>query len=328
MNHILILGTGSAGKRHAKNLHDLGCIISCFDPRQDRLDEAGTLFPVLRGYTSLDDALANEYSGVVVASPPVFHVPQAISFLERGIPVLLEKPVSPDLTSAKKLSEVFASSNTPLLLGYTWRWWPPLQRVRNLIADNIVGDLLHVQFDLSAHLADWHPWERYQDFFMSSRDLGGGALLDESHWIDLMLWFFGMPKRMFARIDRISDLEISTDDNVDMFIEYDSKIRISMHLDLHGRPHERTIRFRGTDGTLFWKENEIAIGCFPEQKWEVEAFHYERNEMFIRVAQEFLNVLGGKEPPSCDMEDGIKVMRLIEAARESSRTGAVVEVCQ
>jgi predicted dehydrogenase len=41
---------------------------------------------------------------------------------------------------------------------------------------------------MSAHLADWHPWERYQDFFMAQAALGGGALLDESHFLDLMLW--------------------------------------------------------------------------------------------------------------------------------------------
>ena len=57
---------------------------------------------------------------------------------------------------------------------------------------NAVGGLRHARFVMSAHLADWHPWERYQDFFMASRDQGGGALLDESHFIDLMLWFFGV----------------------------------------------------------------------------------------------------------------------------------------
>jgi predicted dehydrogenase len=68
---------------------------------------------------------------------------------------------------------------------------------------------------MAAHLADWHPWERYQDFFMSSKTMGGGAILDESHWLDLMLWFFGTPEKLFAKVDKISDLEIETDDNVD-----------------------------------------------------------------------------------------------------------------
>jgi predicted dehydrogenase len=102
----------------------------------------------------------------------------------------------------------------PLLLGYTWRWWPSLLKVKDLVAQQAVGQLRHVKFTMAAHLADWHPWERYQDFFMASEALGGGALLDESHWLDLMLWFFGMPQKLFAKVEKISDLEIETDDQL------------------------------------------------------------------------------------------------------------------
>ena len=92
-------------------------------------------------------------------------------------------------------------------------------RMAQLIASGVRPDrILSVTFTMSAHLADWHPWERYQDFFMSNAAMGGGALLDESHWLDLMLWFFGMPDRLFAKIEKLSDLEIETDDNVDMQI--------------------------------------------------------------------------------------------------------------
>jgi predicted dehydrogenase len=127
--HILIVGTGSAGKRHAKNLHALGCEISCMDPRQDRLDEIGAEEINLKTvFTSLEDAFAAEdrFDAVVVASPPSFHVDQCISALQQGVPVLLEKPVSPDLTGALKLQSAVKDTAVPLLLGYTWRWWPPL----------------------------------------------------------------------------------------------------------------------------------------------------------------------------------------------------------
>jgi hypothetical protein len=128
--HILIVGTGSAGKRHAKNLHALGCEISCMDPRQDRLDEIGAEEINLKTvFTSLEDAFAAEdrFDAVVVASPPSFHVDQCISALQQGVPVLLEKPVSPDLTGALKLQSAVKDTAVPLLLGYTWRWWPPLK---------------------------------------------------------------------------------------------------------------------------------------------------------------------------------------------------------
>jgi predicted dehydrogenase len=326
--HILILGTGSVGKRHARNLKALGCTISCMDPRPDRMDEIRAEGVELRStFASVDEALSGavSFDGVVVGSPPSFHVDQAVAALQKGLPVLLEKPVSPNLADCRRLHQVVGTAAAPLLLGYTWRWWPPLARVKELMAAKAVGNLLSVTFTMSAHLADWHPWERYQDFFMSSAALGGGALLDESHWLDLMLWFFGMPDRLFAKIEKVSDLEIETDDNVDMLIIYEaSHLRISMHLDLYGRPHEKSIQFTGTGGSLIWEPNQIKIGREMDPKWEIQTFNHDRNEMFVHLAEEFLKVLAGDTEPSCKIDDGLKVLEVIEAARMSSREERMV----
>ena len=325
--HILIVGTGSAGKRHAKNLHALGCEISCMDPRQDRLDEIGAEEINLKTvFTSLEDAFAAEdrFDAVVVASPPSFHVDQCISALQRGVPVLLEKPVSPDLTGALKLQNAVKDAAVPLLLGYTWRWWPPLLKVKTLVDQQAVGQLRHVKFTMAAHLADWHPWERYQDFFMASKTLGGGAILDESHWLDLMLWFFGMPQKLFAKVEKISGLEIETDDNVDMLVFYDSGMRVSLHLDLYARPHEKSIQFIGENGTLIWEPNSIKIGKEMDPDWEIEKFNYDRNDMFVGVAEEFLKMLAGDDTQTCSIDDGIRVLELIEAARQSSSSEKVI----
>ena len=327
--HMLIIGTGSAGKRHANNLHALGCRVSCMDPRSDRLDEIKSQEINLQSlFTSIEDAFASgeAFDGVVVASPPSFHVDQCISALQLGLPVLLEKPVSPDLTSSLKLESAVKNTTVPLLLGYTWRWWPPLQKVKHLVDRDVVGKLKFVKFTMAAHLADWHPWERYQDFFMASKTMGGGAILDESHWLDLMFWFFGTPERLFAKVDKISDLEIETDDNVDMLVFYKNDLRVSLHLDLYARPHEKSIQFVGEDGTLIWEPNLIKIGKQMDPEWEVEEFDYDRNDMFVGVAEEFLNILSGDCQPSCNIDDGTRVLTLIEAARQSSSTEKVIKL--
>lgn len=327
--HILIIGTGSAGKRHARNFHSLGCSVSCMDPRQDRLDElAGEEINLVSVFTDLDEAFATDsaFDAAVVASPPSFHVDQAISALQRGVPVLLEKPVSPDLAGSIKLQKAVQDSGVPLLLGYTWRWWSPLTKVKTLIEQQVVGRLRYVKFTMSAHLADWHPWERYQDFFMASRALGGGALLDESHWLDLMLWFFGMPRKLFAKIEKISGLEIETDDNVDMLVYYDNDLRVNLHLDLYARPHEKSIQFVGDKGTLIWEPNQIRIGRQMDPDWETEVSDYDRNEMFVGVAKEFLDTLGAHADQTCTIDDGVRVLQLIEAARTSSREEKVIKL--
>ena len=320
-HNILILGSGSVGRRHARNFHALGCHVSCMDPRRDRLEEAGRELSIKHQFTDLQTALshAGEFSGVAVCSPPKFHVEQSQAALELGLPVLLEKPASVDAESCQPLQKTVQQGGK-LLLGYTYRWWPPIIRLKTLIDNSAVGSLRHARFVMSAHLADWHPWERYQDFFMASRELGGGALLDESHFIDLMLWFFGVPERVFARIDKISDLDIDTDDVVDIVATYPEGFRVTVHLDLFGRPHEKHIVVAGETGTVqcLFGPDVVRIGRTPGQEWETETFSVERNDMFMGAAREFLELIGGTRcEATCTILDGMTVLDVLGACRKS-----------
>lgn len=324
---LLVLGSGSVGKRHARNLEALGCRVSCVDPRADRRAEMGGEVALVAGYDDVDSALAGGgFEGAVVASPTAFHATQAESCLRSGVPVLLEKPVSPGLTEALALAAAVDDSAAALLLGYTWRWWPPLVEARRRVAAGDLGRVIHARFHMAAHLADWHPYERYQDWFMSDASLGGGALLDESHWIDQMLWLFGVPQRVYARIEHLSELEISSDDNVDMVVEYEDGPRVTMHLDLFARPHVKVIELVGEEGTLRWTPNELAIGKGGEGEWETQAWDNERNDMFVAVAREFMGVMAGEAPKTCTIGDGVAVLRVIEAARRASEQGRSVAV--
>lgn len=324
--HILIIGSGSVGKRHAKNLKELGCKISCMDPRADRCEDLKNEVPLVSWYTDLNDIPEEvNFNGVIIASPTAFHKEHTLWGIKSKIPVLLEKPAAMTAEEAYQIREAASEHIVPIVLGYSWRWWPPLQEVRKLIASNTIGSLRHVQFHMSAHLADWHPWEPYQSFFMSKKALGGGALLDESHWIDLMIWFLGNPDKITGHVSKISDLEIETDDNVDIICSY-KDVNVTIHLDLYGRPHEKFIRFVGENGTLLWSANpnRISICKDADQHWETHDFNNERNDMFIGVAKEFMSVLNGGSPQTCTFDDGVKVMELIEAVRSSSNTGKTI----
>lgn len=324
-HHILIVGSGSVGRRHAKNFRSLGCDVSCVDPKEDRRSQMVTELPVKGHFPTLNAALeaAEKFTGVAVCSPPKFHVEQSVVALDAGLPVLLEKPVAPELSACRRLHERLRQGGK-LLLGYTYRWWDPVKRLKSLIDSERVGAPRHARFLMSAHLADWHPWEPYQDFFMASRDLGGGALLDESHFIDLMLWFFGPPTSVFARIEKISDLEISTDDFVEISAVYPARLRVSIHLDLFGRPHQKQIVVVGEKGTIqcLFDPNAIRISDSPEPRWDTESFSLQRNDMFLDVAREFLELIDGvRADLSCTILDGLRTLETIEACRQSQQAG-------
>lgn len=326
--NLLILGAGSVGKRHLRNFSSLRCLVSAIDPRPARLAEAAHIVPLVHSFSNLETAFsqASQFSGVVVCSPTKYHVEQAIAAVEMRLPVFLEKPVSSDAESAARLVEAVERARVPLLLGYTYRWWPPLRELKARLEQGVIGKMRHVRCVMSAHLADWHPWEKYQDFFMASKEMGGGALLDESHFIDLMLWFFGVPGEVFAKVEHLSSLEIETDDNVDAWMHYPARMRVSMHLDLYGRPHERSITVTGEEGTLYWsfEHNCLRFSHRATPAWEETRYNCERNDMFFNAAKEFLHMIDTGCAPSCSIQDGYAVLRVIEALRQSSDTGRVV----
>ena len=323
--HILVVGAGSAGQRHARNLRSLGCRISACDPREDRLHEIETEELLAGKYPALTQALsAAEYDGFVIASPPLYHVGQALQVLAcQHKWVLCEKPLSINADEARKLEQY----TDRVMLGYTYRWWPPIQSFRNHLRSGEIGPVRNLRFVMSAHLQDWHPWEKYQDFFMSRRELGGGALLDESHFIDLMLWFLGTPSKIYAQVEKISRLEIDSDDNVDILISYENGLRVNLHLDLIGRPHERSITAVGEGGTLVYsyEENAVKVSHTAAQSWQTERFDCERNEMFMGAAKEFLSLIRRETTNySCGVQDGINTLVLVDACRQSAQTGKAV----
>ena len=325
--HILVVGAGSAGKRYARNLRELGCRVSAHDPRADRAAELSAEGATVATFGDLEQALnAAVYNGFVIASPPLYHVDQARDVLrQQGAWVLCEKPLSTNQQRALAL-EPHADR---ILLAYTYRWWPPIQRFRRRLHDGEIGSLRHVRFVMSAHLEDWHPWEPYQQFFMARRELGGGALLDESHFLDLMLWIFGMPEEVYARVEKISALQIDSDDNVDIIAAYGSGLRATLHLDLMGRPHDRAITVVGDAGTLAYsyESNAIKVGRTGAAEWTTENFVCERNEMFMGASREFLSLIRGERAaPSCGVADGVRALSIVDACRRSSDSGAVVKL--
>lgn len=319
---ILVVGYGSAGQRHARNLAKRGAIISAVDNDEKRFDVPAA--PKLRaGFQTVEQALASgRFGAAVIATPTAFHVDQTAALLRAGCPVMLEKPVSPDLKSAQRVASLQAGTKVPILLGYTWRWWPALIELRTRLKAGIIGRPLRAELVMASHLEDWHPGEPLSEFFMSSAALGGGALLDESHWLDQMLWLFGKPQEIAADVERVSKLPIDSDDHVELRAFYPDGLRVRVHLDLYTRPTERSIAIYGEKGMMHWRFETGCLTLIPVAG-EREEIRYtnDRNDMFDALAEEFLAVLRDDATISCSLNDGLSVMQVVEAARVSHGRG-------
>lgn len=307
---ILIVGAGSIGKRHAQNFHSLGCEIGAVDPQETRRQEMSYLLPALT-FDSLESALKQQWDAAVIATAPALHIQQRNQI---PCPVLMEKNLC---LPGEDNSNLLVGERD--LMGYSWRWWPNISHAK-LLMDQ-VGEVSHVSFTMAAHLADWHPWEAIEHFYAAER----GGVLNEAHWHDVMLWFFGMPNSVFSSHRKISNLPIRTPDILDSIFFYDD-FNVSFHYDLIARPHNRSMQIVGERGTLAWFPDRIRLGYFKGEEWATYPNKNERNDMFRAEAAHFLRVIVGQEKPLCTIEDGKNVMRLLDASVKSSGTSRVVEL--
>jgi predicted dehydrogenase len=297
--HILVIGAGSIGQRHVKNFQSLGCEVSILETNEHRRNQ------VMRelGVNNWEDKPLL-VDGVVVATPPVNHIELANEWC--GTPILMEKNLCLSYAETEQLKEQLYDER--FLMGYTWRWWPTLEIARSRLDE--LGEIRHVTMTMAAHLADWHPWESVEVYYGSAR----GGVLNEAHWHDIMLSWFGEPEHAWAKASHISNLNTPTPDVLDAFFEYEG-FNVNMHYDLFQRPHDRSMQIVGEQGTMQWTPNELRIGHFKDPEWRVWKTEHDRNGMFLDMAKEFLELVEGKiEAPRCGLGDGIRVMRLIETS--------------
>ena len=327
MTRILVVGTGSAGKRHLGNIQSLGVKdLGAVDTRPDRRAEVTERFGVKQTYARLEEALQQRWDGVVVCTPPSSHVPVAAAAVKHGAHVLVEKPLSNSLEGTPELERLVRENGVTLTTGYTYRFWPALNKFRDLVLEGAIGRVYSVRIIFSEYLPDWHTWEDYRSFYMASQELGGGALLDESHTVDFARWIFGEVAEVAAVNGRVSNLEISSDDLGELVLRFRSGAVGSIHLDIFGRSYQKSMEAIGERGNLRWDyyQNKVELYHAEGRRWETFLFNDERNFMFLQEDQHFLRCIEGKATPRVDLQDGLRTLRCVLAARESSRTGRFV----
>jgi predicted dehydrogenase len=156
---------------------------------------------------------------------------------------------------------------------------------------------------------------------MSKEDQGGGAILDISHEIDYLRWFFGDVDELTAVVSKVSDLDIDTDDLSEVILRFRNRVLGSLHLDLVQRAYRRTCTVIGTEGTITWDYNTQAVQLYTPNsgRWQTLPYGFDRNATFIEELKHFLACLRGEAKLVVDFEDGRKTLEVVLAAKQSSR---------
>ena len=316
---FLVAGYGSIGRRHLRNLIELGQkdIILLRSHKSTLPEDEIKEIPV---ETSVEAALSHHPDGVIVANPTALHLDIAIPAAKMGCAVFMEKPVSGSYEGLSELREALNNNGGRFQMGFQFRFHPGLNRVRALIADGCIGRPLSFRAEWGEYLPAWHPWEDYRQSYSARKDLGGGVLLTLSHPLDYIRWLFGEPEWIWGMNGKISDLELEVDDIAEIGLRMTDGMTGSIHLDYYTRPVRNALEVTGSEGRLTCCNLDgivslyAADGTVKEFKPEPA---YDRNNMFLDEMRKFIDVTAGTAAPSCTLEDGIAVQRMIDLVRRS-----------
>jgi predicted dehydrogenase len=341
---FLIAGLGSIGRRHMRNLIALGeKDIILYRTRSATMpDDELAGFPV---ESNLQEAFRkHKPDAVVVSNPTSMHLDVAIPAAEAGCAVLLEKPVSDSSARLDQFEVACRKSGSKVLVAFQFRFHPGLMKARQLISNGEIGRVISAEVHFGEYLPAWHPWEDYRKGYAARADMGGGVVLTQCHSLDYLPWLIGKVESVWGFTAKLSDLEVDVEDTAKIGLRFESGVLGSLHLDFNQQPPSHHFEVIGTKGTLKWDLSDGAARIYrasPESlaistgvgiktggEWEVYPLTdgWERNDMFLEQMKHFVAVVHGEVEPSCTLDDGIRVMKLIDAVHVSQESGRLVSL--
>lgn len=321
---FLIAGFGSIGRRHFRNLLELGeRDILFYRSHRSTLPEDETAgFPV---ETDLDAALAHRPDAVIISNPTALHLDVAIPATKAGCAVLLEKPISHSLKQIDDLRAAVKQGGGPVLVGFQFRFHPTLRRAAQAIAEGQIGSPLAVRAHWGEYLPNWHPWEDFRKGYAARADLGGGVILTLSHPFDYLRMLLGEVESLWAFTAKGSVLDLPVEDTAEIGLQFNCGAVGSIHLDYLQQPPTHVLEVIGSAGTLRWNNADGSLSIYQPSKssWQVEMppEGFDRNWLFIDEMRNFLAAARGEAAPLCTLEDGVRALEISIAARQSAHAG-------
>ena len=325
----LVVGGGSIGKRHLRNLLATGRTAAVVETREDRRAEIAAKHPGVPLHPSLEAALAAEqYRVGFICLPTAYHMDPALALAGRGLHLFVEKPVSHTLDRIPELLDLVEQKKLIAMTGFCMRFFQPLQKAKELLTAGRAGRLVTARSFTGVYLPDWHPYEDYRSFYMAKKDQGGGVLLDECHAFDWMQWLCGPITAVSAVVGTFSDLEVETDDVCEALVRFGPCMVGSIHLDMVDRSARSEVELIGTESTVLVDLEGHTVRCYDHKgrKWESWSFEPAYDRMYVDEIEHFFACVENGRPPLVDLRAGYRVQRIIDACARSSASRRFVDL--
>jgi UDP-N-acetyl-2-amino-2-deoxyglucuronate dehydrogenase len=247
-----IVGCGSIGKRHIAVLDadpDAEIVAICDIDEKKCIEQSG-LYNGLRYFTDYDEMLASIKCDVVnVVTPHQLHAEMSIKAMRKGFHVLVEKPMALTTADCDRMNAVHMETGKKLWVVKQNRFNVPILLAKEVIEQNRLGKIFIVKCDVL--------WNRYQGYYDDSPWRGvkaneGGALFTQaSHFIDLLVWWFGDITSAQTNIET-QNHDIETEDTGLSVVKFanDALGSIIWTTCVYNKNYEGSITIVGEKGTI------------------------------------------------------------------------------
>jgi predicted dehydrogenase len=316
---FLVVGTGSIGTRHARNLLGLGHEVLGWDAHPYRLDEARRAVPGLQPMIGIGPALAERPDAVLVCTTPASHVAVARQAVEAGCHVFVEKPVAHVSDEVPALLDAARRAGRLIVVGFNLRFLPSLRRVKALIDAERIGRVYAARAYFGFYLPDWRVGRDYRENYAVSVAQGGGALLDLIHELDYVGWLFGEATELCCAAGHVSSLVGDTEDLAEVTMRFSSGLVAQIHVDYLRRVYRRDLEVIGADGVIIWDYTSRTVRVLGPGPDDVEvhdgASDGPNEAMYVEEMRHFIQCLEGREEPLVDGWEALRSLRMTEAAK-------------
>ena len=292
---VLLIGYGSVGKRHARNLIELN-----IEPY------------ILTKYPDNSNAiLLKDINYCIIASPTARHLDDFKKCLSlSNIPkkVLIEKPLECSYSKAEKIKNIAEEFGLTTFVAYNLRFLEIFDVISNFI-NKQKNTIRIVEVVAGQDLKEWRPYKDYTQSYSAHRAQGGGVDLDLSHEIDYTLWLFGNNfKDKFLYRNKISNLNINSPDIFKLILDYSTFI-VDITLDYIRKPKERYIKTICENGKNLYF-NFITNTLKINGKTMVMADNIEQS--YKEMLKAFLEIDIKNKNKLCSIEEGLNILKILE----------------
>jgi predicted dehydrogenase len=306
--HILVIGAGSIGKRHAANLVALGVLVDIFDLNQD-LAKQVCIETGCRLVIDLERALNDgNYHAAVVCTPNHLHIPVAQKVADASINLFIEKPLSHSYDGIDLLLAEVKRRGLICMGGFNLRYEPGLQIIKKILKPE---DVAFARIEFGSYLPSWRPNSDYCKTYSANRSMGGGIILDDVHEIDYACWLFGYPEKVRCSFGKFSNLEIDVEDTAEFVFHYPDKL-VTIHCDYLQQRYTRQCKICLRNGdTIEWVFGDN-VTIYSGTHRDVHSYktQFNANDMYIAEMKEFLDCIEKKRNPESNLENAAQVLNV------------------